>query len=471
MSSGLETESNALKYIKQVFNTLYVTKDNESLFDLDQLRQLSKDIDDYLTEESVTANGVEDFANRFANNRHRWLSPTFGDMDIPTTVAYCLLFLSCNTSNSNENTCKNLLDEETSPLPGYLITALKSSLSAEGGTGLLNGSFERDCSYNVISNNENRNLVFYFLTLLAANMNCPLKNVLNVLYGDPTRNASIMFNELVTDEILTKVSKEIKQDDKDVALNRDMVASCFGQLCADFEKFDVSKNNNFDEEIVKYVLASSIQPADSNPMVDSLSFMKGKSADVMLLENLTFPLDERGINVVVDGGNKCAKVTDDSLFKDIDFNQGTPQENDFYKNHFATCMTLPLSNDSDTAVSFDTQPLYLLQQLRNKMISIQSSPNVSPEMVEQITKAINELNSMQQRFLLGKILPELLCNYFLNVFNLFLSVVSKQQKNMKANIEMVNSDLAPAEFEALQENPEITSLSAETRKKLGISKD
>ena len=164
MSSGLETESNALKYIKQVFNTLYVTKDNESLFDLDQLRQLSKDIDDYLTEESVTANGVEDFANRFANNRHRWLSPTFGDMDIPTTVAYCLLFLSCNTSNSNENTCKNLLNEETSPLPGYLITALKSSLSAEGGTGLLNGSFERDCSYNVISNNENRNLVFYFLT-------------------------------------------------------------------------------------------------------------------------------------------------------------------------------------------------------------------------------------------------------------------------------------------------------------------
>ena len=91
---SIEEESAALKYIRQVFNTLYVTQDDLRSFNVNQQDKKNA------TDAAVTgenSKNVADFVNMFSGNKHRWLAPTLNGIDVPTTVAYCLLFLSCNT--------------------------------------------------------------------------------------------------------------------------------------------------------------------------------------------------------------------------------------------------------------------------------------------------------------------------------------------------------------------------------------
>ena len=461
MSIDTEQDSAAMKYIEEVFNTLYVTQEGLRSFNIDQQEKIQS------TNNAVSgadSTSVSSYANLFVNNKHRWLLPLLDGINAPTTVAYCLLFLSCNTTTSNDDTCKTLLDPSISPLPSYLINALEDSIAVKNGKGILDGSFQEACDYDVVGKGDNRNLVFYLLTLLSVTMNCSMEKIVNIFYGDPNSNSMKVMEQLISDDVVSMIEKEIGV----TGLDKELLIDCFSQISS---RLKIKKNTD-KSEIARNVSITNLPASlEQNKLMEALSLMNG-SVDARPLEFLTMPLKQRSMYLEVEKESYCKKVSNETLFQSIDFGQATPEENDFYKQHFATCLNIPLDDPSDEIVTFDMQPLYIIQQLRNKLISLASSSSTA--FSDEVMSSIQKLNVMQNIYFVSNILPDVLGNYFLNLFNFFLSILFKKEETVQYNLKQL--ELNPDSITTLQDkltsngNLTVNDLTPDAKRALAMSR-
>ena len=179
------------------------------------------------------------------------------------------------------------MDPSISPLPSYLINALEDSIAVKNGKGILDGSFQEACDYDVVGKGDNRNLVFYLLTLLSVTMNCSMEKIVNIFYGDPNSNSMKVMEQLISDDVVSMIEKEIGV----TGLDKELLIDCFSQISS---RLKIKKNTD-KSEIARNVSITNLPASlEQNKLMEALSLMNG-SVDARPLEFLTMPLKQRSM--------------------------------------------------------------------------------------------------------------------------------------------------------------------------------